>query len=71
MDLEFNLRFTRDFDSHLDEINNSWVLIIRENIYLDFDLLYNTNFGLLVISILFESIHWSITWVMIFIDVEN
>jgi len=31
MNLEFNLRFTWGLDSLLDEIDNSWILIIRKN----------------------------------------
>ena len=55
--LEFQLEFTLDLDSHSDEINNSWVLIIWRITYLDFDLSHNTDFELIVASILFGYIH--------------
>ena len=53
------LEFIWDLDSYLDEINNRWEFWLYGRIhYLDFDLSYNIDFGLLVVSILFGYIHW-------------
>jgi len=58
MDLEFNLRFTWDLDSHSMRSIIAEFWSYGRIPYLDFDLSRNIDFGLLVASILFGDIHW-------------